>query len=323
MNELFIARRDFIKVGGGAVLASLLPNDASAAPAKRKVKPLTPLSLNRVSLKVGAGKPFQIIHISDTHFSFCDKRDNERKMKLAAARMFDMEQRRAEHYLDEAIRNATERNAMLVHTGDLIDFTSEANLDAVVEHFAGIDAFVCAGNHEFSQYVGEAREDAAYKAVSYDAVQAAFPNDLTFASKVVNGVNFIAFDNVYYNFTQSQFEAFEREVEKGLPIVVLCHVPLYSPGLFRRCLKRQRGRCAFLCGVPDSLMKGYQRGWAVQQKTDAVTAEFIKRLRSEPLLKAILCGHIHCTETDRFSQTAVTSVAGPNFIGRGQLIEIF
>ena len=116
--------------------------------------------------------------------------------------------------------------ALLLHTGDLIDFTSKANYDAVAEHFAGRDTFVCAGNHEFLPYFWDTdREDAAYKAKSYDEVQANYPNDPTFASRVVNGVNFVAIDDVFYYTTEKQAELFEREVEKGLPIVLLCHVP--------------------------------------------------------------------------------------------------
>jgi len=59
----------------------------------------------------------------------------------------------------------------------------------------------CAGNHEFSQYVGEAEEDEAYKAQSFAAVQGVYPNDLVFASRIVHGVNFVAVDNTYYRFT--------------------------------------------------------------------------------------------------------------------------
>ena len=41
------------------------------------------------------------MHVSDTHFTFCDARDDARKQKLAASRVKGM--RRGEHYLDEAI----------------------------------------------------------------------------------------------------------------------------------------------------------------------------------------------------------------------------
>ena len=323
-------RRTFLSAGGAFALSlgglSALGADvqASSVTPERPVarldprRALKPLAVNRVTVKVGAAKPFKVLHVSDTHFTFCDARDDARKQKLAASRIKGM--RRGEHYLDEAFRLAADEGAVLMHTGDLIDFTSKANYDAVVEHFAGRDSFVCAGNHEFVPYFWETdKEDAAYKAKSYAATQANFPNDLTFAARVVNGVNFVAIDDVFYYTTERQAELFEREVAKGLPIVLLCHVPLYSPELFKVAFKKWR-TAAYLCGVPDGMMSRYRKRQVEQQRADKTTMDFVSRLRSEPLLKAILCGHIHTTAFDRFSPTACSYVAGANFAGDAQMV---
>ena len=313
-------RHDFIgALGASYGVFALAPLTLCAAlDPKRAARPL---NLNRVTVKAGASKPFKVMHVSDTHFTFCDTRDDARKQKLAASRVKGM--RRGEHYLDEAIRAASAEGAMLLHTGDLIDFTSKANYDAVAEHFAGRDTFVCAGNHEFLPYFRDTdREDAAYKAKSYDEVQANYPNGLTFASWIVNGVNFIAIDDVFYYTTEKQAELFEREVEKGLPIVLLCHVPPYTPdsrALFEAAFKKWRG-AAYLFGVPDDMMGRYTKPLIRQQRADAVSMAFCKRLRAEPLLKAILCGHVHFTFADRFSKTAMTYVVGANYGGAAQMV---
>ena len=320
MKNIGITRHGFIgALGASFGMFALSPSRLCAAmDAKRALKPL---NVNRVTVKVGASKPFKVMHVSDTHFTFCDSRDDERKQKLASSRVKGM--RRGEHYLDEAFRLAAEEGAMLMHTGDLIDFTSKANYDAVVEHFAGRDTFVCAGNHEFLPYFWDTdREDAAYKAKSYAEVQANYPNDLTFVSRVVNGVNFVAFDDVFYYTTAQQAELFEREVAKGLPIVLLCHVPPYSPDsrrLFEASFRKWRGG-AYLFGVPDDMMGQYKKSLARQQHSDAASLDFCKRLRSEPLLKAILCGHLHFTFADRFSPTAMTHVVGANYGGAAQMV---
>ena len=52
--------------------------------------------------------------------------------------------------------------------------------------------------------------------------------------------------------------------------------------------------------------------------TDVVTRDFIASLRREPLLKAILAGHLHITVQDRFSPTAMQYVVGGNFMFHGQ-----
>lgn len=311
-----ISRRKFLMCGGvGLAAAALNPKRALAAVAE-----FEPLTITQRTVSVGATKSFSVLHVSDTHFSFCDGRNDTRKMVLASNRFGEMY--RAEHYFDEALQIAKSEKLMLVHTGDLIDFTSHANYDMVKAHFAGVDALVCAGNHEFSQYVGEAKEDAAYKAVSYAEVQKVYPNDLTFFSRVINGVNFIAIDNVYYDFTETQLALLEKEIAKQLPIVILCHVPLYSEALHKRQLATTNGKCAYLCGTPDDVIATYSDPRrAEQQRANAATKKFIDRLRNEPLVKAILSGHIHTPEEDRFSPTAMTYVAGATYQGHVSRID--
>ena len=194
-----ISRRSFIAAGAALALATEL---RAAAPAdtvrKTKLPGFKPLDLRRLQIKVGAERPFKAVHISDTHIVRADATEKDpRKLDLASRRYTHMAF--GEHYLAEAVAAARRDNALLLHTGDMIDFVSNANLRLVARYFGSDDWFVSPGNHEFSKYVGEAREDAAYKADSYARVSASFPNDLTFASRVVNGVNFVAVDDVYYN----------------------------------------------------------------------------------------------------------------------------
>ena len=77
-----IDRRSFLG-GAGALLASELPRTVWA-----KRAPLAPLKLKTLEIAVGAAKPFGAVHVSDTHIVRVDKRDDERKMKLAAGRCY-------------------------------------------------------------------------------------------------------------------------------------------------------------------------------------------------------------------------------------------
>ncbi len=313
-----LKRRDFLAFGTGAFC---IGGFSLAANAMRK--PLAPLNLKTVTINVGASKPFGAVQVSDTHITRADSRDNERKQLLAGARRWFPW---GEYYLDEAVRTAKARGDLLLHTGDMIDFVSEANLDQVEGRFAGNDWFTAAGNHEYSQYVGEAKEDEAYKQQSYARVQKSFPNNLKFASRVVNGVNFVAVDDVYYNFTEEQLELFKAEVAKGLPIVMMCHVPLFTPELYKFNMKETNNSCAYLTGVPEKLTKTYKGGmnakpgeeWrrrSQQQFTDNPTAEFIAYLKEQKLLKAILCGHLHRFFKEQFSPTARQYVCSATYKG--------
>ena len=124
----------------------------------------------KTTLPVGASTPFRAVHISDTHLTYADMRDGEAKVDLARGRVtcfpFD-----PEAMLDKASEVSKELRAPILHTGDLIDFVSVANLERAARFIAENDCFFAAGNHEFSLYVGEAWEDAAYRNQSLATVQ--------------------------------------------------------------------------------------------------------------------------------------------------------
>ena len=101
-------RRSFLLSGAAALLASELPGIAgipSDDPAGRRKKtgavpaaeddsrritrdfqPLPPLKVKEIDIKVGAESPFSVLHVSDTHLTRVDNRDDEAKMRLAAGR---------------------------------------------------------------------------------------------------------------------------------------------------------------------------------------------------------------------------------------------
>ena len=66
-----------------------------------------------------------------------------------------------EEALQLASDTAKEYGVPIIHTGDLIDFVSLANLERAERFISENDCFTVAGNHEFSLYVGEAKENAA------------------------------------------------------------------------------------------------------------------------------------------------------------------
>ncbi|MBQ4144886.1 MAG: metallophosphoesterase [Thermoguttaceae bacterium] len=297
-----------MQLSAGICLASSLPAVSCSAEA------MNALDIRKLEINIGLEKPFRALHVSDSHFCFADERENERKRKLAAsrARYFG----NSEEKFDAHLAYAQKNDLLFLHTGDLIDFVSELNLEKVHEKFQGKAVFLSSGNHEFSQYVGEAKEDAAYKAQSYAWVQSAFPNDLTFCSRTINGVNFVAVDDVYYDFTPAQLKLFKKEVEKGLPIVMLCHCPLYTPELFESRMNQRGAHCAYLTGVPESLMEKYAPHRRDQQKPNAATLEFMAWLKEQPLVKAILCGHIHDFWSGPFSQYTMQYSVGAGYQGK-------
>ena len=324
-------RREFLQLCGGLFIAMQLPGRSYA----RLLEPILGADslkeIKKLTINVGATAPFKVLHISDTHLTRVDERDNERKHALAEKRRSAFPD--AEKYFDAAIRYARENDLLLMHTGDLEDFVSEANLDYIAAHLNAEQWYTTAGNHEFSQYVGEAKENAEYKAQSYNKVQAVFPNDLTVASRIINGVNFVAIDNVYYYVTAEQHEAVKREFEKGLPVVLMCHIPFYTPEHCQVTLKKHQGRTSYMVATPPQVINDYRsnpdnpvseshRNRLVSATlVSPATQAFYDWLKEQPQLKAIICGHMHKFYEERFSPTAVQYTVGANYFGCAQEIE--
>ena len=316
-------RRQFLGGVCGLAATAALPSSGE------EVKPDLPfvkrgryerLSLDYVHLRIGLPKPFSVLHISDTHLAAAYPHEPESRhvLKKASDRGFGGLQEIA---LRDSLAWAKDNADYVIHTGDLIDFPSEANYDLIRKYF-GPDMTGSVGNHEFAPdswpapspepteaFVGERRR----KLSQY------YPFDILFRSTVVNGVNFITLDDVYGTVTARQAELFEVEVKKGLPIVLCMHVPIYSDEIAIASYKYwmtgdwKTPSLKFTSAAVPAPNKTRRA-----QAEDPVTREFIASLRSQRLLRAILVGHEHFSMRDDFSPTAKQYVVGGNFMFHGR-----
>lgn len=312
-------RREFL--GGLFVGAagSLLPaygkNIPSAAPEPSGVFACRGryerLAVSMQRLHIGIERPFSFLHISDTHFTaaYDDESDKKQQLKAARTRTFGGLQEQA---LVDSLAWAQDHSDFVLHTGDLIDFQSRANFDLVRKHCGGV--FGCLGNHEYSQnmWLGAEEPTEAYRDQTRPVVAAAYPFDIVFATKIFNGVNFIALDNVYGMVNERQVDLFRDEVKKGLPIVLAAHCPFFSDDLWRIDRKFWGDRRYISDALPPPA------DYFARQRSDALTRQFIADLKREPLLKAIAVGHMHISIVERFSATAIQYVVGPNFLFQGR-----
>jgi hypothetical protein len=243
------------------------------------------------TVTVGLETPVRVLHASDTHITRADLRDGLRKVDLGAARAHDFPH--AEENLLEMTRISQEMGLPILHTGDLMDFVSAANLEGVKAFVDANDIFFATGNHEFSHYLGEEREDAAYRNRSLARVQACFRNDIRMSSRVIGGLNFVALDDGYYKFDPEHLDFIREQAKLGLPMVLMFHTPLYERAFYDDSMRRTPS-CAYLVGVPDDLRACYSSPAVSEyQAADEATQAFMDYVAKEPLVKAILTGHMH------------------------------
>ena len=259
--------------------------------------PIPALKIKEITVRAGVPKPFSVLHVSDSHIPRLDSRSEVGVWAFAAQRSRNGREL-GEHYLNAAFEYAHRAGIKVVHTGDVMEFASAANLEYTERRFKSEDVIACVGNHEY--WIPKATKDDAVRELMLPQLRPAFPHGLPASAIEIGGISFFVFDNAFDKVTEEIVGCFRETVAKGLPIVLVCHVPFYGKELGR--------------GFPETLPGGPK--WT----PDAVTDEFLKLTRAEPLVKAVLCGHLHRTWEGAFSSTARIYGAGALFNGEAQLI---
>lgn len=269
------------------------------------------MKLIQSTVRIGLEKPVKLLHVTDTHLALADERDDERKHALAK-RLGDPDK---EKYLKEHIAYAEEHCDLLVHTGDLMDFVSYANVDYAREVVKHEKFFFIAGNHDYSQYVGEAWEDNAYRMNSYMQMGYGLGVPMFFNNRIVGGVNIVGVDNSYYLFEDWHLWRLQREVKKGLPVILAFHDPLFEQSLYDHHMRQNPHEPTYLVGCDEEHLLPYSEFRAVQQRPDAPTLRFIDYVKHEPAIKAILTGHLHFSFESNVAENLPQFVTGGGYEG--------
>ena len=313
-------RRNFIGGVGAVIAASALPafgkDDPSLFPKRGVVERL---AVAYQHIHIGLPQPFSVLHISDTHLTAVYDDEPEYLVNFAKKRSKTFGGRQ-EEALRDSLAWAKMNVDYVIHTGDVIDFQTRANLDIVKKVFGEGNALAaCLGNHEFQRRIpGETIDESSivglrkYGALSMKLLADTFPFDISLQSTVVNGVNFVTLNEVAGFVTENHVARFRAEVKKGLPIILCMHCPFFTAELARASCKYWQFNRKFRQDNAGP-MNSYQTN-------DPVTRDFIAYLKSEPLLKGILTGHMHLTASDRFSPTAMQYIVGGNFMFHGEEI---
>ena len=273
------------------------------------------MELKKTVLDIGLERPIRLLHATDSHLPLCDERDDARKQALAARRQSHFPE--AEANLLEQIAYAEAHCDLLVHTGDLMDFVSQANVERAREILKNERIFFIAGNHEYTQYMGEAWEDMAYRMNSYIQMGRGLGVNMFYNSRELGGVNLVAIDNAYHQVEPWQTERLRKKKKKGLPIVLLLHVPLFEQGLYERALAREKGEAAYLMGCDEEHLLPYTEFRSVEQRPSPATQAFMDYLNGGGhSVRAVLAGHVH------FSFESILPCGVPQFVtGLGALGE--
>ena len=314
-------RRTFIGLGGSSLAATLIDCAGFGASLPDGYGCASDFKPTVLEINVGAKKAFRALHFSDTHLNFMSAAEqvNEGAKRAFKNRVpvFPQSLVNFQATVDYARRNGL----VMLHTGDLVDYESEANYAIAGRMFGNMaDLHFAIGNHEYwNPKGGKSRDEIR------ERVRKAIPADLQVSSRMLNGVNFVAFDDANNNVSAEVCRRVKAEFGKELPVVLMMHVPFYTPRTFKWSFDTlgcgERAGTADITGVPAEIVRAKYRAnqvdYNIPREPTLELMEFLKKQRS---LKAILCGHMHTAFSDRFSDTATQYIVGGNF--KGEAYEI-
>ena len=114
----------------------------------------------------------------------------------------------------------------------------------------------------------------------------------------MGGVNFVSLDNSFYKITEKQLSKLRTEVEKGYPVVLCMHIPLFSEEHAERLYEEARQYTVgqpscFLLGIPEEHLRLYKEEHRREQTCDETTLRAIEYIKNEKRIKLIVAGHTH------------------------------
>ncbi|WP_162419361.1 metallophosphoesterase family protein [Cyclobacterium roseum] len=304
-------RHFFQKAGALSAGIALGVNDtlqASSQTADFKTQPFT-VGINDYHINYHVpqlDQPVSILHVTDTHLWRDDERGKPYRQyskRMAGAynetkHFLTGEPTNPEEAFEATLAIAKEAKVdVITLTGDLFSFPSEAAIEWALERLEALDIpyFYSSGNHDWHY---EGMEGSLHELRETWIRKRLLPlykgrNPLMYAEEV-KGINMVNIDNSYYEILPEQLEFYEEQVRKGLPMVLMMHIPLYAPA-------RSLG---YGCGHPD-YNAANDRNYELERRQrwpeeghSQTTMDFHQAVFESPNLLGVLAGHIHRQTVD-------------------------
>ena len=267
------------------------------------------INAKQTVINIGLPNPVKILHITDVHITKADKYDTPEHRELMRERfeVFREEgnypEKTPEEYFKEAVKLAKDEDALLVCTGDAIDIHTHGNIAYLRRIVKNEDMMFSPGGHEHQRVCIRTMEEP------YHYVETVRPKleeklskfDLNLESRIVGGLNIITADNSLDYYSEKTLKAFKAELEKGYPIIVFSHDPIWD-----KLLNQTEPNHPNIILAPEDYRTSH---------------EMIDLLLNHPLVITTVAGHGHAFE-EREINGKVHYMTDGLFKGAARIIEI-
>lgn len=274
---------------------------------------------------VGLEKPVRVLQISDTHISLDNESDRvfddySARLRNAFDSMKHFKSGETNHpsvYFTEMMKLAQDRNVDLIAlTGDIMNYPAQSSVDFIYGELknSGKPFVYTSGNHDWHYEGMDGSSESLRDKWTNSTMRALYQGgNPLYSSIVIGGLNFVSIDNSTYQINPEQLAFFRSQSKRGLPIVLLMHMPIYT---------KVGGS-----GIGDPNW-GYDtdRNYALERRerwpksgNKPSTVEFVREvMESEGIV--IFAGHTHRGRTD-IEGGMVQFVSDISADGRTRMIE--
>lgn len=273
------------------------------------------MMIETVKLSIpGVKRKYAFYHISDSHIVCASENDTQSDKELALKHTekwrltSDMSPKEAfENAMD--VVDASNCNGIFI-TGDCVDYYRPSIAAYVRERLSACtkDVLYVYGNHEGADYAKKTDSRAVYSEFA-----PVMQNSPAFWAKDYNGFTVVGIDNSTKEITPEQTAFLKAQSQRGIPLILLMHVPLDTPVIREAVVKRWgediSQRQYFILGFDDTT-----------PRSGIEFAEFVKSEDSN--IAAVFAGHIHYTCEGEFAPGRMQYTAESSASGYMRRIEI-
>ena len=262
--------------------------------------------------------PFKVMFLSDTHFTIEDERGKSyyQYSKRMGGSAVEPENYGISNGCEQALIASLEQAKqdsvdLVILGGDIINFPSAASVDSLMKIMvnSGLKWTYISGNHDW-HYEGEPGNPIEQRnkwecSVLKPLYQGENP---LYYAKQLRGVNFVFIDNSTNEILPEQLSFLQQEIKRGLPIIMIMHIPMYLPGQ----------NIDYGCGNPnwnrmnDVYYEIERREPWPENGHSRTTYEFRDLLIKTPCIIGIFAGHTHEEKVD-FFMNKIQYVTGANY----------
>ena len=160
------------------------------------------LKIQRSVVEIGLDKPIRFLHVTDAHMDIDKSIGKEDHVK----------------YFEEAMRYAKENDLRILCTGDNFKGVSDDNTAYALKHFSDERSIIIPGNHDFCGCPdNHGLDDPAYCNEYSEKLKKIYRNDIYFDSVIIDGVNFVTMQDVYYSIDAKQIALLEKKYQRVYP----------------------------------------------------------------------------------------------------------